>query len=96
MGGTVASLKGHIEVNGGKVIGCTTLTESQGSRWIALPEEILQELRAKHEELDDYWKEAFGYGLECLTRPEAGYLFRTPTFVRIRDQIAKAAKADGG
>jgi hypothetical protein len=35
-GGTPANLRGHIEVNGGRVIGMTTLTETGGGREIAI------------------------------------------------------------
>ena len=73
------------------MIGATTLTKSRNSHQIALDDETLMALRAKHgEDLREFWQEKFGYGLDGLTRPEAGYLFRTPSVERIRARIAEA------
>jgi hypothetical protein len=97
LGGTIASLKGHIETHGGIVIGATCLTASAGSERLALEAHTLEALRRKHgEELEAFWRREMGHGLNCLTEPEAGYLLRTPTLVRIRNQMAKGAAARGG
>jgi hypothetical protein len=40
-GGTLANLRGHIEANGGHVLGMTTLTETGGGREIAIRRETL-------------------------------------------------------
>ncbi|HSK38682.1 MAG TPA: hypothetical protein VK943_02835, partial [Arenibaculum sp.] len=45
LGGTIASLKGHIETHGGVAIGATCLTESTNSRDIALTSGTLNGLR---------------------------------------------------
>ncbi len=47
-GGTLANLRGYIEVNGGHVIGMTTLTETGGGRKIAARPETLFMLQEKH------------------------------------------------
>lgn len=95
MGATIAELRAHIE-GGGTAIGATTLTRSRDSHQIALDDETLGELRARHgDELERLWQERFGYGLEGLTRPEAGYLLRAPTIERIRVGLAEAEAAGG-
>jgi hypothetical protein len=93
MGGTLANLRGHIETNGGSVALMTTLTQSRNSHHIALTDKTLHRLREKHGgELERYWLDTFGYGLDALTEPEAGYLFRTPDVERIRARIAAAQR----
>jgi hypothetical protein len=96
LGGTVASLKGHIETNGGRVLAATALSDSQGSRRLVPGPATLAALRGKHgQDLEDFWKSRFGHGIDCLTEPEARYLLRTPTLVRIRNQLAKRAEPQG-
>ncbi len=93
MGGTLANLRGHVETNGGTVILMTTLTQSRDSHHIALTQATLLRLREKHgDELERYWRDNFGYGLEALTEPEAGYLLRTPDVERIRNRILAAKR----
>lgn len=92
-GGTLANLRGFIEQNGGQVIVMTTLTETSGAKRIALQKTTLNMLFSKHgEELEQFWKEIFGYGLECLTELEASYLCRQPSIDRIRGRLAEAAE----
>ena len=94
LGGTIASLKGHIESHNGVVIGATCLTESSRSRHIALSAATLDALRRMHgDELEGYWRQEAGHGLDALTEPEAGYLLRAKSLDRIRNQMAKAAAA---
>lgn len=89
LGGTIANIRGHIERHGGVVLLATTLTASAGSQHIALKPAMLGKLRDKHgKALEAWWRKTFGHGLECLTNPEAGYLFRTPDVERIRDRLA--------
>ncbi|HER25950.1 MAG TPA: hypothetical protein ENI69_02455 [Rhodospirillales bacterium] len=95
LGGTIANLKGHIETNGGAVILVTTLTESRESRRVALTLRTLIDLKDKHgAELEEYWQNRFGHGLDRLTEAEAGYLLRTQNVDRIRDRI-HAASGEG-
>jgi hypothetical protein len=94
LGGTIASLKGHIEGRNGLVIAATCLTESPRSRHIALSAVTLDALRRTHgDELERYWRQQAGHGLDALTEPEAGYLLRAKSLDRIRNQMAKAAAA---
>jgi hypothetical protein len=95
LGGTIAELRAHIELGGGRVVGATTLTKSRDSDYIPLTRITLESLRAKHgDALEEFWQKKFGYGLECLTEPEAGYLLRAASADAIRDRIA-AAEAEG-
>lgn len=92
LGGTLASLRGHVEGRGGLVVAITTLTESREARRISLRAETLAMLRAHHgEELDKLWKSQFGYGIDCLTEVEAQILCRQPSVAAIEDFLAKAA-----
>jgi hypothetical protein len=64
-GGTLANLKGHIEANGGIVIGATALTGRPDSVVLApnvdqLGVDQLGALRAKHgRDLEDWWRAEF-------------------------------------
>jgi hypothetical protein len=91
LGGTLASLRAHIESHGGRVLLTTTLSASRGSEVLALRRETLQDLRRKHgDALERDWEEEFGYGLDALTEAEAGYLFRQPSLDAIRARLARA------
>lgn len=93
-GGTLANLKGHIEVNGGKVIGATVLTGKPYSSVLDPTSEQLAALRARHgQELENWWQERFGYGFDCLTQSEARYLERSPDADKIRNRIVEEEQA---
>lgn len=92
LGGTIANLRGYIEENGGCVIAVSTLTESRGTRGIALKRETLEALEKKHgKELEEFWRDNFGHGLAALTEPEAGNLLRAQSVDAIRSRMAEAA-----
>jgi hypothetical protein len=92
LGGTLANLRGHIETNGGHVIGMTALTESRDGRMISLRPVTLNMLWEIHgEALNDFWTDQFGYGIDCLTEVEAQILCRQPSVERIQDFLAQAA-----
>jgi len=94
MGGTLASLRGHIEANGGTVIAATTLTGFNDSGQLALTQKMRQALWQKHgEPLDEYLKETFGYGIDSLTQGEAGHYRKAQDLDRIRERI-DAARAE--
>lgn len=97
LGGTLANMRGYVETNGGSVI-ATTLTQSRDANKIALTPETLNVLRLKHgEELEHFWLEIFGYGLDCLTEVEASYIARQPTFDAVTRRMVEATeKAHGG
>ena len=91
-GGTLANLRGYIETHGGHVIGMTTLTETPEARKIALRAATASMLQRKHgEELDQFWQAVFGYGVDCLTDIEAGYLHRVESVAAIRTRMADTA-----
>ena len=92
-GGTVASIKGYIESEGGIVTGVSTLTGQRRSATITLSNDTLVKLRDKHEDLEQWWYQVFGYGFEFLTESEARYLIRSQDADTIRDRLAQAARA---
>jgi hypoxanthine-guanine phosphoribosyltransferase len=93
-GGTLANLRGHVEAQGGKVIGAISLAGKRRSTQLRLGAETLQNLRGKHgEQLEEWWTSTFGYGLDRLTESEAGYLFRSDDFVAITTRLASARGA---
>ncbi len=86
-------MRGYIEAGGGRVIAMTTMTESRAARKISATPETIHMLRLKHgQDLETFWQETFGYGLDCLTEVEAGYLARQSSFDAIRGCLADAAE----
>lgn len=84
-GGTLASLKGYIEENNGKVIASYALTGKQYSVQLRLSKETLAELRSKYGKLENWWKKEFGYDFSRLTEWEARFIInsgKTPDEVR--------------
>jgi hypothetical protein len=78
---------------GGTVLGATALTGKGHSARLSQNEGDMHELREKHgTELEAWWKDTFGFGYDCLTHAEAGYLLRTPTADRIRNRITDKIK----
>jgi len=93
-GGTLANLKGHIETNGGVVIGATVLSGKPYSAELAPTHEQLATLREKHgQQLEVWWQDRFGYGFDCLTQSEARYLERSPDADTIRNRLAQEEQA---
>ncbi|MHB8092815.1 MAG: phosphoribosyltransferase [Syntrophales bacterium] len=91
MGGTIANLRGYIELKGGIVIGATALTGKPYSAKIAPDRNLIQELRDKHgNELEDWWKERFTHTFDCLTQSEARYILKTENADRVRNKITEA------
>jgi hypothetical protein len=81
LGGTLANLRGYVEARGGRVIAITTLTESRNAQ-----------RRQRHdEELDQLWRNQFGYGLDCLAEVEGQNLCRQQSVAAIEDFLAQAA-----
>jgi len=49
------------------------------------------------QELESFWQQHFGYGLDCLTAAEARNIAREPSFDAVRGFLFKAAdEADSG
>lgn len=90
MGGTLANLKGHIESNGGHVIGAVALTGKPYSAKLKVSGERLDELRNNHPELEQWWQTKFSHPFDSLTESEARYLARSPDVNTIRNRIAEA------
>jgi hypothetical protein len=92
IGGTLANLKGHIEMRGGRVIAMTTLTQTRDAMRIALQPDTLDVLRRTHgEALEAFWQAHFGHGLDCFTNVEAGILCRQRSVESIRGLLTQAA-----
>ena len=90
MGGTIASLRGYIENNGGKVMAASVMTAHEGALDLVKPK-MLAGINEKHgPAMDAFWKETFGYGIDRLTQGEAGHLRAAPSVDAIRDRIAAA------
>lgn len=89
-GGTLANLRGHIISGGGRVVGYTALTGRSDSAIIGQSEDTLWALRGKHGQLEEWWKNRFGFGFEALTESEAKYLLRAEDVDTIRNKIAEA------
>ena len=96
-GGTLANLRGHLQKQGGQVIGAVALTGKPYSAKLNPAEEQLHELREKHgRDFERWWQEHFGHPFACLTQSEARYLARSPDAGTIRDRLAAAQLAGSG
>lgn len=91
VGGTIATLKGYIENQGGKVVGATVMTAFDYNVDIAIKQNMLQSLNEK-QGLDEYWHKEFGYSLDKLTQQEAGHL-KKPTLEQIQERVHEARLA---
>lgn len=90
-GGTFASLKGHIESLGGRVVGAFALTGKQYSAKLALSSAMLAEVRGKYADLEPWWQQEFGYGFDKLTESEARFIAKSGKSVeQIRDSVLAA------
>ncbi|EOV0998732.1 LPD38 domain-containing protein [Edwardsiella piscicida] len=91
-GGTLAGLRGYIEAQGGQVIGASALTGKKYSAKMALSAATLARLRTHlgGSNLENWWKQQFGYGFSGLTESEANYLLRAGDADAIRDRLLAA------
>ncbi len=90
-GGTLANLIGFIHSGGGVVLGATVLTGKPYSVKLAPDTASIQSLRNKHgQELEEWWRQQFGFGFDHLTRSEARYLEQTSNAQTIRDRLIAA------
>lgn len=95
-GGTLANFRGYIESRGGNAIGAVVLTGKPFSARIALSDQQLVALRSKHGELENWWRDRFGFGFDALTESEARYLVRTADAHTVRSRIFAAAQTHDG
>lgn len=92
LGGTLANLKGHVEMASGVVVAMTTLTESRDGRHIALRQSTLDMLWRLHDgDLENLWRRQFDHGLDFLTNVEGTILCRELSVDAVRDRLAQAA-----
>lgn len=75
-GGTMADLRSFIEMQGGRVIAMTAIATRSGSYApIAIqPATKMALAEAYGADLDEFWLEEFGYGIESFTEREARHL----------------------
>jgi hypothetical protein len=92
-GGTLANLRGHILRHGGKVLGATVLTGNVSAAVLQPPPDVLQELRARHGPLENWWEEHFGYRFDCFTAVEARFLAASADTGHVRSSIEAAWRA---
>jgi hypothetical protein len=98
LGGTIANLKGWIEINGGRVIVATCLTASPLSEQLAIGEATRDMLLNKYgRDLNPFWKEHFGHGLDCLTDREGRALVqaRAQSVDALAARLSEAAQEAG-
>ena len=90
-GGTLANLIGYVESKGGRAVAATVLTGKPHSAKLAPDDALIEALRDKHgRDLEDWWRERFGFGFDCLTRSEARYLENSPDAQAVRDRLIAA------
>ena len=95
-GGTLANLIGYVESAGGHAVGATVLTGKPYSAKLAPDDELIRALRDKHgQDLENWWRDKFGFGFECLTRSEARYLEKSADAQAIRDRLIEAGPEGG-
>ena len=94
MGGTIASLHGYLKNRGAKVVGAMVMTAHVGSLELPIKQSMYNDIINKHsEEIKQFWKKEFGYGIEKLTQAEAGHLRAAKTFDQLRTRIIEARYA---
>lgn len=87
-GATLANLRGHVLAGGGRILGITSLTGKPVSAILALWPATLAELRQTHgNDLENWWRQVFGFGFEHLTESEARYLIPRSDADRVREEI---------
>lgn len=95
MAGTLADLRAYIENHGGRVILASTLSANSASARLAPGADVLAKLTERFADLDGWWRQRFGYGLEGLTHAEARHLLRSPSADALRNRLAQARQEAG-
>lgn len=94
-GGTLANLRGYVELNGGIVEAATTLTGQARSAVLRVSPGTLVALQSRHgTELENLWRSWFGYDLDALTESEARYLLRAENIDTIRVRLLAARRRE--
>lgn len=74
-GGTLADLRGFIELNGGKVVAVSTLNGKPNSAKLPITKATLGQLRKQAgQDLEHWWQKEFYYDFSKFTESEARYL----------------------
>ena len=95
-GGTLANLIGYVDSAGGHALGATVLTGKPYSAKLAPDDELIRALRDKHgRDFENWWRERFGFGFDCLTRSEARYLEKSADAQAIRNRLIEAGPQGG-
>jgi hypothetical protein len=90
-GGTLANLRGYVEVGGATVIGTTTLTASPNSQCLAVSKGSLNMIYSVYgTEIDEFWRNRFGHGINCLTEREAVLVARQRSLDALEACLAQA------
>lgn len=89
-GGTIANLRGHILRGGGAVLGATVLTGNAAAAALVPDRATLAELKGKHASIESWWRQHFGFGFDCLTAAEAGFLVSNSDSAGLRARIEAA------
>lgn len=92
VGGTIANLRGFLDLNGGKTIGAFVMQSDEQSLILQPSEKTYRKLYAKHgkEVSDDFCRKQFGFDTQCLTRGEAGNIAAAASLADIEQRIADA------
>jgi hypothetical protein len=75
-GGTLADLRAFIESRGGQVVAATALQAPGVNSRLAIPADILADLRRRAGAAENLWRELTGFGFDALTESEARMLAR--------------------
>ncbi|TWI44682.1 hypothetical protein IQ22_04697 [Pseudomonas duriflava] len=95
-GGTLASLRGYVENRGGKVLAATVMTAHVGAIELVVKPKMLAAIDRKHgPEMNEFWKEEFGFGIDKVTQGEAGHLKSAASVDVMRTRIATARNEAG-
>lgn len=89
MGGTLAELSNHIQINGGRVAGAMTMVNAGRLKFFS-PE--AKSTKILKERFGDEITHIFGIEIDALTANEARYLVGFRTLDEVRNRLAKARK----
>jgi len=96
MGSTLANVKSFIENAGAKIAGFEVLTGQPESSKLYLRTKTLNDLREKHGQFEEEFKEIVKFDYSALTESEARYLLRAKTVERIRNQLTRSIRENNG
>ncbi len=86
-GSTLLELAAYIHARGGKVVGAASFAAGVDGTILKATAEVRRALRAKHGEIENDFRAAFGYGFDALSQREARNFARQPA-ARLRGIVA--------